>query len=82
MRIKKNKNHPPNLKESIMVHKNRPRCPLFPENVCPQGEKSSNACKIRINGEFDPVAYFKDLLVMHCAIKIRQRQKENRLKIR
>ena len=65
-----------------MVHKKQPMCPLFPDNACPQGKKASNACKIRINGDFDPVAYFKDLLVMNCAINIRQRQKENRPRVR
>jgi hypothetical protein len=43
-------------------------CPLFPERKCPQGTLASNACQVRINGDFDPMAYFKDLLVMHCAI--------------
>ncbi len=65
-----------------MVHKKQQMCPLFSDNVCPQGKKSSNACKVRINGDFDPVAHFKDLLVMHCAIYINQQQKENQKKAR
>ena len=65
-----------------MVHEKPQRCPLFRDHVCPQGEKASNACQIRINGDFDPVVYFKDLLVMHCAIYNSQHQKENRKRTR
>ncbi len=43
-------------------------CPLFPDVVCPQGEKASAECSVRVNGEFDPVLYFRDELVIHCAI--------------
>ena len=43
-------------------------CPLFPDLVCPQGMKASQKCSVRVNGEFDPVLYFRDDLVMHCAI--------------
>jgi hypothetical protein len=59
-----------------MPSKKRQRCPLFPESECPQGKKASNACRVRINGDFDPVAYFKDLLVMHCALYAARQQKE------
>jgi len=43
-------------------------CPLFPEMICPQGAHASEECRVRVNGEFDPVQYFRDELVMHCAI--------------
>ena len=43
-------------------------CPVFPEMICPQGEKMSEACTVRINGEFDPMADFRDHLLLHCAL--------------
>lgn len=43
-------------------------CPLFPEMACPQGKEASQECEVRVNGDFDPVLYFRDELVMHCAI--------------
>ncbi len=51
-----------------MSKKNQAKCPLFPDVVCPQGEEASEACQVRVNGEFDPVLYFRDELVIHCAI--------------
>jgi hypothetical protein len=36
--------------------------------ICPQGEKMSEACTVRINGEFDPMADFRDHLLLHCAL--------------
>jgi hypothetical protein len=61
-----------------MSRRKQQRCPLFPENICPQGEKASKACTVRINGDFDPIAQFKDLLVMHCAIAIEQQNKNSK----
>ncbi len=43
-------------------------CPLFPDLPCPQGIEAGKECSVRVNGEFDPVLYFRDDLVMHCAI--------------
>ena len=43
-------------------------CPVFPEMICPQGAMMSEACTVRINGEFDPMADFRDHLLLHCAI--------------
>lgn len=52
-------------------------CPLFPEQVCPQGKDAADACAVRVNGDYNPVTDFKDLLVMHCAIqKSNQESKE------
>jgi hypothetical protein len=65
-----------------MVHSKLQKCPLFRDQVCPRGEKASHACRIRMNGDFDPVVYFKDLLVMHCAIYNSQLHKENRERVR
>jgi len=62
--------------------KNKQICPLFPERKCPQGTLASNACQVRINGDFDPVAYFKDLLVMYCAIYAEKNTKKNKTKVR
>jgi len=44
------------------------KCPIFPDLVCPQGPKASQACTVRVSGDFDPVLYFKDHLIVHCAI--------------
>ena len=43
-------------------------CPLFPDQPCPQGKQAADECKVRVNGDYDPVTDFKDLLVMHCAL--------------
>jgi hypothetical protein len=43
-------------------------CPVFPDMICPQGEAMSNACSVRINGDFDPMSDFRDYLLVHCAI--------------
>ena len=43
-------------------------CPVFPDMICPQGEEMSEACSVRINGDFDPMADFRDHLLLHCAI--------------
>jgi hypothetical protein len=56
-----------------MPSKKLQMCPLFPDRVCPKGKKASTACSVRINGDFDTVAYFKDLLLMHCAIHVQQK---------
>ena len=53
-------------------------CPLFPDLPCPQGMEASQECSVRVNGEFDPVLYFRDDLVLHCAIYQNQ-QKSNGL---
>ena len=51
-----------------MSETNQAMCPLFPDLPCPQGIEASQECSVRVNGEFDPVLYFRDDLVMHCAI--------------
>jgi hypothetical protein len=43
-------------------------CPVFPDMICPQGKEMSEACTVRINGNFDPMADFRDHLLLHCAI--------------
>ncbi len=43
-------------------------CPLFPDVICPRGMEAVKACEVRVNGNFDPVMYFKDQLVLHCAL--------------
>ncbi len=43
-------------------------CPVFPYMLCPQGEELSKACMVRINGDFDPMADFRDHLLLHCAL--------------
>jgi hypothetical protein len=48
--------------------KKKTMCPLFPDLVCPQGEKMSKTCAIRINGDYDPLIYFRDHLLLHCAL--------------
>jgi hypothetical protein len=47
---------------------NQQKCPLFPDMSCPRGPEASKACSLRVNGDFDPILYFKDHLVLHCAI--------------
>jgi hypothetical protein len=49
-------------------------CPVFPEMKCPQGSEMSDACMVRINGYFDPMADFRDLLLLHCALFQNEKQ--------
>jgi hypothetical protein len=51
-----------------MSKQQKAMCPLFPDVECPQGAAASKKCNVRVNGEFDPVLYFRDELIMHCAI--------------
>ena len=51
-------------------------CPLFPDLICPRGKDAAVQCEVRVNGNFDPVSYFKDYLVMHCAIFRSQQETE------
>ena len=51
-----------------MVENKIHRCPVFPDLICPQGEKMSDACSVRINGDLDPVEIFRDHLLLHCAL--------------
>jgi len=51
-------------------------CPVFPDLVCPQGEKMSAACAIRVSGNYDPMIYFRDHLLLHCALYQSQKDKE------
>lgn len=59
-----------------MAIKENQMCPLFPEIACPRGKEAAAACSVRINGQFDPVTDFKDLLVMHCAIYRSEQQRK------
>ena len=58
-----------------MSSKKKPICPVFPDMICPQGEEMSKQCMVRINGDFDPMHYFRDHLLMNCAI-YRSREEE------
>ena len=43
-------------------------CPVFPDMICPQGGQFSEACTVRIKGDFDPMENFRDYLLLNCAI--------------
>ena len=43
-----------------MSGKKKHMCPVFPDRPCPQGENMSEACSVRINGDFDPIKDFRD----------------------
>ena len=49
-------------------------CPVFPDLVCPQGKEMSEACSVIINGNFDPMHDFRDLLLLHCALYQNQQE--------
>ncbi len=57
-----------------MSPKKDPPCPVFPDRICPQGHEMSHECSVRINGDYDPMLYFRDHLLLHCAIYQNQRQ--------
>ena len=50
-------------------------CPVFPDLICPQGEAASDACKVRLRADFDPMHDFRDQLLLECAL-FRSRQAE------
>ena len=52
-------------------------CPVFPDLICPKGEKMSNACTVRISGNYDPMIYFRDHLMLHCALYRSEQQNKN-----
>lgn len=52
-------------------------CALFPDMQCPRGEEASHSCSVRVNGDFDPVLYFRDQLLLHCAIHRNQQRVVN-----
>jgi len=52
-------------------------CPVFPDLVCPQGEEMQAACTVRISGNYDPLLFFRDHLLLHCALYQNQKQEEN-----
>jgi len=60
-----------------MTDKKIHMCPLFADQPCPQGKEASDACSVRVNGDYNPITDFKDLLVMHCAIHRANENKEN-----
>jgi hypothetical protein len=53
------------------------KCPLFTDMVCPKGQAASQACSVRVNGDFDPMQYFKDRLIVNCAIHRNQKRLAN-----
>ena len=60
-----------------MVEEKVHLCPVFPDLICPQGQEMSEACSVRINGDFDPIADFRDHLLLHCALYQNQQASEN-----
>lgn len=64
-----------------MASKNQPVCPLFPDTPCPQGTDAADACDLRLNSGFDPMADFKDFDFMQCAVyRAREEEKDKRMK--
>ena len=54
-------------------------CPLFSDTPCPQGHDSADACKVRMEGDMNPLENFRDYLFMNCALQ-RAREKITKLK--
>jgi protein-arginine kinase len=61
-----------------MAGEKKAQCPVFPEMECPQGEHESQACTVRINGNFDPMVDFRDHLLLHCALYQSQHQNKEK----
>ena len=60
------------------MSENKPKmCPYFPDMECPQGEQYAEACRVRMDGDFDPVAGFKDSMLMECAVRRSREKREN-----
>jgi hypothetical protein len=60
-----------------MIKKQKAICPLFSDVECPQGDNAAEACQVRLNGDYDPVAAGKDYLFMNCAIQRANEQKNH-----
>jgi hypothetical protein len=60
-----------------MSESNKAMCPLFPDTPCPQGHGSADVCKVRMEGDLNPLENFRDYLFINCAL---QRAKENEQK--
>jgi hypothetical protein len=52
------------MKEELAIEEGM--CPLL-ELPCPQGETAAFHCRLRVNGNFDPLARFSDLCILECA---------------
>lgn len=60
-----------------MSKSNQAMCPLFSDMPCPQGHDSADACKVRMEGNMNPLENFKDYLFMNCALQ-RAREEEHK----
>lgn len=56
-------------------------CPLFPDMPCPRGNDFAEACKVRLQGDYNPLSDFNDYLLMHCAI-LRAKESERKKDIK
>ena len=52
-------------------------CLMFEDQPCPRGKEAADECSVRVNGDFDPMIGFKDLLVMHCALYRAEQARED-----
>ena len=59
-----------------MPTKEQSYCPLFEDVICPQGDDAAEACKVRLEGDYDPVADGRDYLFMNCAIRRAKEQEK------
>ena len=58
-----------------MPNSKQAMCPLFDDVVCPQGDEVAAGCRVRLEGDYDPINDFKDYVFMNCAIR-RAREQE------
>lgn len=52
-------------------------CPLFEDVECPQGNEASEACKVRLDGDYDPISDHRDYIFMNCAVRRAREQSQD-----
>ena len=67
----------PNWGKIDMLKSKQALCPIFPDIACQQGHDSADACKVRMDGDLNPLENFRDYLFMNCALQ-RARENENK----
>ncbi len=59
------------------MEKSQAMCPLFPDVPCPRGDDAAEACQVRFEqNNYDPVADFRDYLMLNCALLRAEQQRE------
>jgi len=50
-------------------------CPVY-DIECPAGPEAAEACELRFQGDYNPLASFRDADIEHCAIYRKEQQEQ------